>query len=449
MSPEYDFDLITIGAGSGGVRASRMAASHGARVAIVEEDRAGGTCVLRGCVPKKLLVYGSSFAVSMEDSLGFGWAKNSAKHDWTALMTSKRQELDRLAGIYIKLLNDAGVEMLSGRGSITSPHSVRVEGKEYTAERILIAVGSWPQMLPIEGLKEHSITSNEALDLAECPQEIVIYGAGFIAVEFAGIFNSFGAKVHLVYRGDLPLRGFDDDIREQFVEAVAARGVILHPQKEIKSVTGDAKQKTIILSDGTTIIADQVMVATGRKPLTEGLGLEECGIELGRGGAIKVDADNRTNVESIFALGDVTNRITLTPVAIAEGQIFADKFYGGANDQQMDYANVPTAVFCQPPLAQVGLTEAEARQNGVNLQVFTSAFKPMKNTLTGGEEQVFMKLLVDADTDKVIGVHMLGDDAAEIMQGIGIAIKAGARKADFDRTIGIHPTTAEEFTTMK
>ena len=452
----YDYDLITIGAGSGGVRASRIAAGHGAKVAVIEEDRPGGTCVLRGCVPKKLLMFGSLFSAEVEDAIGFGWGDDHAdsddgiawSHNWGGLITRKNAELDRLSGIYQNLLDNAGVELIAGRGVITGPHSVRVGEREYTAERILIAVGGWPHFPPVEGVADHGISSNEALELSYRPDEIVIFGAGYIAVEFAGIFNGFGSKTHLVYRADLPLRGFDEDLRKGLAEAMEARGIILHPGCTITGVTGDDNAKDVALSDGTTISADTLMVAAGRKPMTDGLGLEAVGIETDQSGAIPVDENSMTLVPSIYAIGDVTNRINLTPVAIAEGHVFADTIYGGMA-RLMDHRNVPSAVFSQPPIGSVGLTEEQARQDGFDPVIYASSFRAMKNTISGREEKTVMKLVVDQSSNKVIGAHMLGPDAPEIMQGLAIAIKAGATKADFDATIGIHPTSAEEFVTMR
>ena len=449
---EYDYDLITIGAGSGGVRASRIAAGHGARVAIIEEDRPGGTCVLRGCVPKKLLVFGSAFSAEVEDAAGFGWDTEHPDdhwgHDWGQLISRKNTELDRLSGIYTSLLENAGVELIAGRGVVHDAHTVDVGGRLITAERLLIAVGGWPSLPPIPGLAEHAISSNEALDLSYRPDEVVVFGSGYIAVEFAGIFNGFGARTHLVYRADLPLRGFDEDIRAAYAEAAEARGIILHPGTSISTVSGDDAEKVITLDNGEIIRADTLMAATGRKPNTAGLGLVEAGVELDDAGAVLVNDDRQTSVPSIYALGDVTNRINLTPVATAEGHALADTLYGG-NRRSVDLNDVPTAVFSQPPIATVGVTEAEAAASGAPYDVYAAQFRAMKNTISGRQEKTLMKLIVARDSDRVIGAHMLGPDAPEIIQGIGIALKAGATKADFDATIGIHPTAAEEFVTMR
>ena len=444
----HDFDLIVIGAGSGGVRASRISARHGARVAVIEESRPGGTCVIRGCVPKKLLMYGSAFSADAADAAGYGWRVTVDGHDWPALISAKDSELDRLEGIYRSLLGNAGVELIEGRGTVTGPHSVSVNGREITAGHILIATGGWPQIPDVPGLADHAITSNEALDLPDRPDSVLVYGAGYIAVEFASIFNGFGIETHLVYRGDLPLRGFDEDIRLQSAEALAGRGIILHPGCTLTEVTAAGDRRIAALCNGSRLDVAQVMAATGRAPNTAGLGLEAAGVELGRGGEIIVNPDSRTSVASIYAVGDVTDRIALTPVAIAEGHALADSLFGG-RPRQVSHHNVPSAVFTQPPIGSVGMTEAQAAEAFDKITVFTSKFNAMKNTLSGRSEKTFMKLIVETATDKVVGAHMLGPDAGEIMQGIGVAVIAGATKADFDATIGIHPTAAEEFVTMR
>ncbi|MEC8309105.1 MAG: glutathione-disulfide reductase [Pseudomonadota bacterium] len=445
----YDYDLIVIGAGSGGVRASRISAGHGARVAVIEESRPGGTCVIRGCVPKKLLMYGSSFSSEIEDAGGYGWQLSVDGHDWPSLIDAKDRELDRLEAIYRSLLSNAGVELIEGRGVVSGPNSVRVGEREITAERLLIATGGWPQIPEVPGLAEHAITSNEALDLAQRPDRIIVYGAGYIACEFASIFNGFGIETHLAYRADLPLRGFDEEIRAEAATALAGRGVILHPSCTIANVVvGSQDLKSVTLSDGSQIDVDQVMAATGRLPNTAGLGLDAAGVTLGPKGEIAVDANSQSTVASIYAVGDVTDRVALTPVAIAEGHAFADSVFGG-RPRQVSHANIPSAVFTQPPIASVGLTEQQAQQGGAEITVFTSWFNAMKNTISGRQEKTFMKLVVDKATDRVLGAHMMGPDAGEIMQGIGVAIVAGATKADFDATIGIHPTAAEEFVTMR
>ena len=444
----YDYDLIVIGAGSGGVRAARMSAGHGARVAVIEESRPGGTCVIRGCVPKKLLMYGSAFSADVEDAKGYGWQVTIDGHDWPALIAAKDAEIARLEGIYRSLLSNAGAELVEGRGTVTGAHSVRVGERELTAEHILIATGGWPQIPDVPGLAEAAITSNEALDLAQLPERILIYGAGYIAVEFASIFNGFGVETHLVYRAKLPLRGFDEDIRTAAVEALSGRGIVLHPGCIITGVEGEGGDKLVSLSDGSEVVVGEVMVATGRVPNTASLGLETVGVAMGPRGEVIVDETSRSSVDSIYAVGDVTDRVNLTPVAIAEGHAFADSLYGG-RPRTVSHANIPSAVFTQPPIASVGLTEEEARATCGEVTIYTSHFRAMKYTLSGRRERTYMKLVVDAASDRVVGAHMLGPDAGEIMQGIGVAIIAGATKADFDATIGIHPTAAEEFVTMR
>ena len=448
MSVEYDYDLIVIGAGSGGVRAGRIAAGHGARVAVIEEDRPGGTCVIRGCVPKKLLVYGASVAGDIEDAAGFGWSIGDTAHDWPTLIAAKDKELDRLEGIYKSLLASAGADLIAGRGQITGPHEVSVGERKLTAKTILIATGGWPQIPDVPGLAEHAITSTQALDLEALPERIVIYGAGYIALEFAGIFNGFGSDVHLVFRGDLPLRGFDDDVRRHMLEALQNRGIHIHTQTTVASVAPQDGKLGVTLSDGQTIMSDQIMAATGRVPNTNGLGLEAVGVEMNDKGAVQVDHQSRTTREHIYAVGDVTDRINLTPVAIAEGHAFADSLFGG-RVRQISHDNVASAVFSQPPLASVGLTEEQAAKDHGALDVYESRFRPIKNTLSGRDEKTYMKLIVASKSQKIVGIHMIGPDSAEIMQGLAIAVHMGATKADFDAVIGIHPTAAEEFVTMR
>jgi glutathione reductase (NADPH) len=446
--PDFDYDLIVIGAGSGGVRAGRIAAGHGARVAVVEADRPGGTCVIRGCVPKKLLVYGSSFGSDVEDAAGFGWQIEEAHHDWATLIAAKDAEINRLEGIYRMLLANAGADLIEGYGSVTGPHHVSVGDKTYTAGKILLAVGGVPQLLDVPGMTEHAITSNEALDLPDRPQHIVIYGSGYIALEFAGIFAGFGSDVHLVYRGELPLRGFDEDVRSMIAPALEGRGITLHSGRTIAKIEAYDGQYQVTFDDGNTLLTDKVMAATGRRPNITGLGLEEAGVSINGKGAVIVDDRSCTSVPSIFAVGDVTDRINLTPVAIGEGHAFADSEFGGM-PRTISHENIASAVFSQPPIASVGLSEVEAEKQYGGLTIYESRFRPMKNTLSGRQEQTYMKLVVSSDTDKIIGVHMMGPDAAEIMQGIAIAIKMGATKADFDAVIGIHPSAAEEFVTMR
>jgi glutathione reductase (NADPH) len=394
-------------------------------------------------------MYGSAFSSDVEDARGFGWQIEAMpRHDWPALIAAKDAELERLEGIYRALLKNAGATLISGWAQVCGPHEVSVNDTVYSAAKILVAVGGVPQIVDAPGLAEHAISSNEALDLKQFPKDILVYGSGYIALEFAGIFNGFGARTHLVYRGDLPLRGFDEDIREQMAVALAERGIILHSGCTIAEVTADGLRKQVRLSSGASLSVDAVMAATGRRPNTAGLGLHALCVELGRHGEVIVDAESRTSVPSIFAIGDVTNRINLTPVAIAEGHAFADSEFGD-NRRVADHKNVASAVFSQPPVASVGMTETEAQASCAAVTVFTSGFRAMKNTISGRSERTFMKLIVDADTDQVLGAHMMGPDCGEIMQGIAVAIKAGARKADFDATIGIHPTAAEEFVTMR
>ena len=444
---DYDFDLITIGAGSGGVRASRLAASFGAKVAVVEEEREGGTCVLRGCVPKKLLVYGSHFGHDMQDGAGYGWSAGTVGHDWSAMIAAKEKELDRLHGIYVGLLENAGATRIQGRGTVIDPHTVAVGDTRYTAERILIAVGGWPSIPDIEG-KEHVITSNEALELAERPDRVIIVGSGFIAVEFAGIFNAFGSETRLVFRADKVLRGFDDDVRTTLTAEMVKKGMQLHANALPERIEKAGDVFRVRLTDSSIIETDKVMYATGRHPNTAGLGLAEAGVALDHNGAVIVNEWSQTSVASIYAVGDVTNRINLTPVAIAEGHSFAETVFNN-RPMQADHRDVPSAVFSQPPVGTVGLTEAKARDQYGDIDVYIAGFRPMKYTLTDNLERGMQKLIVDRASDRVVGAHMVGLDAPEIIQGIAIAIKAGATKAEFDATIGIHPTAAEEFVTMR
>ena len=445
--PRYDFDMITIGAGSGGVASSRRAGAYGARVAIVEELRVGGTCVLRGCVPKKLLVYGAQFADAFADAAGFGWSVPPAEFDWPALIAAKDKELDRLHQIYINMLNNAHVEIIDARGIVTDPHTVEVGGRAYTAENILIAVGGWPETPDIPGI-EHVISSNEALDLPSLPKRVVIVGGGYIAVEFAGIFNGFGSEVVEIIRREEVLRGFDEDIRVYLGQEMRGRGIDIRGGTQVARIDKAAGGYTLTTTDGKRIETDCVMYATGRKPNTKGMGLQEIGVELTRNGAVIVDEWQRSSVPSIYAVGDVTDRINLTPVAIAEGRAIAETLYNN-NPMTMDHADVPSAVFSQPPVSVVGLNEEEARKQYGEVDIYQSRFKPMKNTLSGRDERSFMKLVVDPRTDRVLGCHMLGVDAPEIVQGLAIAIKCGATKQQFDQTVGIHPSAAEEFVTMR
>jgi glutathione reductase (NADPH) len=443
---KFDYDLITIGAGSGGVRASRLSGKYGAKVAVIEESRYGGTCVMRGCVPKKLLVIGSHFAHNFEDAIGFGWSVEGASHDWGAMIAAKDKELQRLEGVYRRILRDSGVTAIDGRGVIADPHTVEVNGQRLTAEKILVAVGGWPQVPDFPG-KEHVITSNEALDLKKRPQRVVIVGGGFIAVEFAGIFNALGSDVTLVIRAGQILRGFDQDVRATLAEELEKSGIKIRRDCVIRSVEKKGDAYSVMFDFDDEVAADCVMYATGRAPNTAALGLKEAGVKLDAKGAVQVDEWNRSSVDSIFAVGDVTDRVNLTPVAINEGRVFAETFFN-KNPMTLDYSNIASAVFSQPPVSVVGLTEEEARKNH-SVRLFISRFKPMKHTLSGRDERTMMKLVVDKATDKVLGVHMVGEDAPEIVQGLAVALKCGATKAQFDATVGIHPTAAEEFVTMR
>lgn len=443
---EFDFDLITIGAGSGGVRASRMAAKAGAKVAVVENSRVGGTCVMRGCVPKKLLVYASHFAHDFADARGFGWDVAEPTFDWGELIANKNAELERLEGIYHRLLRESGVTLLEGKGRVVDAHTVEVNGKSYTAERILVAVGGHPHLPDVPGI-EHAITSNEALDLAELPERIVIVGGGYIAVEFAGLFNALGAEVSLVIRAGNILRGFDEDIRDTLVDEMEKQGVKVHRECVVRSIEKQGESYSLRLHGTETLDCDVVMYATGRRPNTAGLGLEDAGVDMGDHGAIKVDEYFQTSVPSIFALGDVIDRIQLTPVAINEGMAFVATQFAN-NPTAMNYDFVPAAVFSQPPVGTVGLSELEARENGP-VDIYMSRFRPMKHTLSGSEARSMMKLVVDRASQRVVGCHMVGDDAPEIVQGFAVALKCGATKEQFDATVGIHPTAAEEFVTMR
>ena len=444
---QYDYDLFVIGAGSGGVRAARVAAGFGARVAIAEERYLGGTCVNVGCVPKKLFVYGAHFAEDFDDAREYGWELGGAAFHWPTLRDNKTREIERLNGVYHDLLTDAGVEILAERAVLAEPHRVRVGERTLTAENILVATGSWPVVPPFPG-NEHAITSNEAFYLDEFPERVLIIGGGYISVEFAGIYAGLGAEVSLAYRGDLFLRGFDTGIRRFVADEIGSKGVELRFNTRIRAVERRGRDLRCRFEDGRRLDVDLVMVATGRAPASAGLGLEAAGVKLGDAGAIGVDRHYRTNVPHIYAIGDVIDRLQLTPVAIAEGMCVAHNLFNGEN-RSVDYTKVPTAIFCQPNIGTVGPTEEEARREHPNLVVYESSFKPMKHTLTNRSERTMMKLLVDGEDDRVLAAHMCGPEAGEIIQGLGVAITAGATKADFDATIGIHPTAAEEFVTMR
>jgi glutathione reductase (NADPH) len=447
MPNKYDFDLFTIGAGSGGVAASRRAGSYGARVAVCEESRVGGTCVIRGCVPKKLLVYGAQFADAFADAVGFGWAPQLPSFDWAKLIANKDAEIDRLNLIYKKLLADAGVALFEAHGRIVDEHTVEIGGERYRARHILIATGAHPVVPDVPGIK-HVITSNEALELAELPRRMVIVGGGYIAVEFAGIFATLGTEVTVVIRGEELLNGFDDDVRACLAHEMRARGVTIIARSQVTAIAGDRGDLAVTISGGHEIAAEEVMFATGRRPNTRNLGLAEAGIRFDDKGAITVDEWSRSSVRSIYAVGDVTDRLNLTPVAIAEGRALAETLFND-NPMTVDHETVPTAVFSQPPIGTVGLTERQARQRFAAIDVYRTRFKPMKNILAGRDERTLMKLVVDRASDRVLGCHMVGADAPEITQGLAVALKCGATKAQFDRTIGIHPSAAEEFVTLR
>ena len=450
----FDYDLFVIGAGSGGVRTARMSAQYGARVAIAEHQYLGGTCVNVGCVPKKLFTYAAAFSEECRSAVGFGWQPGDAQFDWATLRDNKTREIERLNGIYLNLLQGAGVELINGRAKIIEPNTVAVDGKEYTAERILIAVGGTPFVPEFPG-SELAITSNEAFYLDKLPERIVVVGGGYIAVEFAGIFHGLGVETHLVYRGPLFMRGFDKTLRDGLKDIYEKQGIKLHFSTEIESLERLADgQIRACLSDGTELNAGEVMYATGRIPNTAELGLENTAVQQTVNGAVVVNGNFQTNEPSIFALGDVIDRVALTPVAIAEGMIISANLFKGES-RAMHYENIPSAVFSHPHIGTVGLSEEQAREHyGEDkfdecVAVYESNFRPMKATLGGGHDRVIMKLLVERETDRVIGCHMLGDYAGEIIQGFAVAMQAGATKADFDRTIGIHPTAAEEFVTLR
>ncbi|CAK0754392.1 Glutathione reductase [Azospirillaceae bacterium] len=445
----YDFDLITIGAGSGGVAASRRAASYGAKVAIFEGDRVGGTCVIRGCVPKKLLMYAGQYRDGFEDALGYGWSlPSSPTFDWKNLIAAKGREIDRLNRTYHNMLEKAGVTLIPSFARLIDPHTVEANGRRHTAHTLLIATGGHPVRPDVSG-GDLAITSNEALELSTLPNRIIIIGAGYIAVEFAAIFNALGADVTLMVRGDGLLRGFDADVRSALSVAMQTRGVKILTGAQPAAIEQASNAFLVTTKDGAQYAADLVMAATGRAPNTSGLGLETVGVATHpRTGAVQVDLNSRTNIDSIYAVGDVTNRVSLTPVAIAEGRALAETLYNN-NPMQVSYDNIPTAVFTSPPIGTVGLTEEQARAHNKTIDIYRTAFRPMKNTLSGRDERTMMKLVVDSTDDRVLGAHMVGPDAPEIIQGVAIALNCGATKKQFDRTIGLHPSAAEEFVTMR
>ena len=444
----YDCDLFVIGAGSGGTRAARVAAQHGARVKIAEGYRVGGTCVIRGCVPKKLMVYASRFADAFEDAEGFGWSVPEPSFDWRKLVAAKDAEIARLSGIYVRNLEKAGAEILHGHVKIVDPHAVELEGRRITAERILVATGGEPVMPGKLRGGEHAISSNEIFDLAEFPKRLLVVGGGYIGVEFASVFIRLGSKVTLVNRVNCILRAFDVDMRTGVQEALTKAGIDFKLERMVEAIEKRPDGLAVALSDGETIMADQVLLAMGRTASTKGLGLAEVGVELGRNGEVRVNPLSQSSVPSIYAVGDVTDRVALTPVAIREGQAFADTVYGGT-EVAMDHSMIPTAVFTTPEMGSAGLTEEEAKTMHTCVDIYAASFRPMLATLSGRDEQVVVKMIVDGNTDRVLGVHMLGDHAGELAQLFGVCLKSGATKADFDRTCAVHPTVAEELVTLR
>ncbi|MBO9580029.1 MAG: glutathione-disulfide reductase [Sphingobium sp.] len=445
---DYDFDLFVIGAGSGGVRAARVSASYGAKVAVAEEYRVGGTCVIRGCVPKKMLVYGAHFAEDLKDARRFGWNVPDCTFDWNVLRDNVLADVDRLEGLYTQTLDNNKVTVFRERATIEGPNTLRLaSGQTVTAKYILVATGAWPQVPDFPGA-EHGITSNEVFHLETLPKRVVIFGGGYIANEFAGIFNEFSCNVTLAVRGDQILRGYDSQIVDRLLHISLSKGINFRfnaPPERIEKLEDGSM--LVHVGGGAPIPADMVLFATGRVPNVKGLGLDKAGVEMARG-AIKVDGYSKTNVDSIYAVGDVTDRIQLTPVAIREGQAFADTVFGGT-PRTVDYGNVPSAVFSHPPIGAVGLSEGEARNSYGNIKVYTSDFRPMKNVLAGRNERSLYKMICDADSGKVVGLHMISPDAPEILQAAAIAVKAGLTKADFDDTVALHPSMAEELVLMR
>ncbi len=447
--PPSDHDLFIIGAGSGGVRAARIAAGLGARVAIAEHYRVGGTCVIRGCIPKKLLVYASHFREDFEDAAGYGWTVPGAQFSWPKLIANKNAEIARLEGLYVGMLERAGAKLLRGRARVVGPNAVELDGRRHTAKHILVATGGAPWFPHVPGI-EHAISSNEVFELAEMPRRILVVGGGYVAVEFAGIFNGLGAEVALSYRGEQILRGFDDDVRRHLAAEMAKKGVRILLRSDVERIDRqpDGSLEVKFVGSHSPVRVDAVLHATGRKPNTRELGLETAGVELGANGEVIVDRFCASTAPGVYAVGDVTDRINLTPVAIREGHAVALTLFGG-QPTPVDHMDVPTAVFSQPPVGTVGMTEAEAKQRLGAIDVYQAAFRPLKATLSGRDERTLVKLLVDAASQRVVGAHMVGPDAPEIIQGVGIAVKAGLTKAQFDATIGIHPTAAEEFVTLR
>ncbi|MDB5662976.1 MAG: glutathione reductase [Sphingomonas bacterium] len=446
---DYDYDLFVIGAGSGGVRAARVSAAYGAKVAVAEEHRVGGTCVIRGCVPKKLLVYGAHFAEDLADARRFGWKVPECAFDWPTLRDNVLAEVDRLNGIYINTLNNNNVEIINDTATVAGPHEVQLKsGRTVTARTILVATGAWPVIPSFPGA-EHGITSNEVFHLDVLPKRVVIAGGGYIANEFAGIFHEFGAHVTLVNRSDQILRGYDEQIRDRLLQISMTKGIEFRFNANFEKVEKQEDGSLMVhVTNAEPIPADMLLFAIGRRPKTDGLGLETAGVALDDQGAIKVDGDSRSSCESIFAIGDVTNRVQLTPVAIREGQAFADTQFGG-KPHRVDYSAIPSAVFSNPPMAGVGMTEAEARNTLGAVKVYTSDFRPMKNVLADRHERALYKMIVAAETEKVVGLHMIGPDAPEILQAAAVAVKAGLTKQDFDDTVALHPSMAEELVLLR
>ncbi|MBX3656843.1 MAG: glutathione-disulfide reductase [Ramlibacter sp.] len=444
---EFDHDLFVIGGGSGGVRAARMAAQRGARVALAEAGALGGTCVNVGCIPKKLYSYAAHYAEAFEEAAGFGWDLTPPRFDWARLKANRALEIRRLNGVYEQLLRSAGVTLVQGWAELAGPHTVRVNGQSFTARHVLVATGGQPQVPDLEG-REHVITSDDIFDLEPFPARLVVVGGGYIACEFASIFNGLGARVTQLYRGEQILRGFDDDVRAFVSAEMVKTGVDQRLKTDVQSVARTPSGLRVTLLDGQVLEADAVLYATGRSPKIRGLGLEAAGVALSQGGAIQVNDGYQTSVPSIYALGDVTARIQLTPVALGEAMVLVDHLFG-SGQRKLGYDFIPTAVFTHPNIGTVGYTEAEARARFGQVTVFKSEFRPLKHTMSGSSERSHMKLVVDTASDRVVGLHMVGADAGEIVQGFAVAMKAGATKAVFDATVGIHPTAAEEFVTMR
>lgn len=443
----YDYDLFVIGAGSGGVRAARTASDLGVRVAIAEQRYLGGTCVNVGCVPKKLFVYASQCQDQFDAAAGFGWTVGQSTFNWTRLIANKNQEIERLKTVYSNLLQKSEVSIITGRAYVINAHTVAINDKEYSAERILIATGGWPFVPEIPG-KQHIVTSNDMFFLKQLPKRIIIVGGGYIAVEFASILHGLGVDTTVCHRGDKLMNGFDEDIRDFLAQEMTKKGIKLLFNTDIEAIESVGDSFSVRLVDSRALSTDLVMYATGRTANSSGFGLEALGVDLASEAAIKVNSDYQTNVPSIYALGDVTNRVNLTPVAIAEGMALVNKLYA-KQPKSVDYNNIPTAVFCQPNIGTVGLTEAQAHEQYPDIDIYKTSFTPLKNTLSGLDEKILMKMVVVRSTDQVIGLHMVGSDAPEIIQGMAVAIRAGATKAIFDSTLGIHPTAAEEFVTLR